>query len=430
MDHRGPKPRVSRETRLLLTTAFLALVSLWVLARVRFPDRPAAPTPVQPLLTQLAPRPTFDDLAGDVAQLQPRIAPMLIPFDPWSSEAPVPGAAHDPLPALRTGGDAAIVPVDAIRGLTPIEPGEHVVRIDSATRLALVRLPGPPALPPVPWSTSQPQRPRYLVAADVSAAGLSLRPVFIGSLASVSSPAWPGPIWIVPPQTDLVRGSFVFTSDALLVGLVVDHNGRLAIVPGDVLLAEAERLGIPRVSTPGHLGIDVQPLTPPIAKATGAASGVVVTHVDTGGPAASMVAVGDVLEAADGNTLWTPLHWDTRMARLTASETITVRLLRAGESRDVLLVAAPRPAPPGSPSLGLTLRSIRGAGAEVIAVQRGSIAETAGIRAGDVITLIAGVKTPSAAEIRRTFAAASPGQALLVALTRRDTHVVTALEKR
>ncbi len=47
------RPRVSRETRLLLTTALLSVVALWILARIRFPDQPAG-TPVQPLLTQLA----------------------------------------------------------------------------------------------------------------------------------------------------------------------------------------------------------------------------------------------------------------------------------------------------------------------------------------------------------------------------------------
>ena len=47
------RPRISRETRLLLTTAFLAVAVLWGLARVRFPDRPASPNPDPPLLTPL-----------------------------------------------------------------------------------------------------------------------------------------------------------------------------------------------------------------------------------------------------------------------------------------------------------------------------------------------------------------------------------------
>jgi S1-C subfamily serine protease len=240
---------------------------------------------------------------------------------------------------------------------------------------------------------------------------------------------WPNQIWVVPAQTDLVPGSFVFTRDALLAGLVIDHDGRRAIVPGEVLLAEAERLLVPKVTTPGHLGIDVQPLTPPVARATGAVSGVVVTRVDASGPAAGRLAAGDVLEAADGDTFWTLLHWDTRAARLAAGEAITLRVRRGGELREVALVAAPPPAPPPNPSLGLALRGIVGTGAAVVKVDPGSVAEKAGLLAGDVITRIADIEAPSSGQIRRTFAAAADGQALLVALMRGDAHRVTALEK-
>ena len=79
MDRIHPyRPRVSRETRLLLTTALIAIAALWVLARVRFPDRPSPQNPVQPLLTQLTPRPTFADLASEIAVLRPRLESLLV----------------------------------------------------------------------------------------------------------------------------------------------------------------------------------------------------------------------------------------------------------------------------------------------------------------------------------------------------------------
>ena len=53
-------------------------MALWVLARVAFPDRPPPKNPVQPLLTQLTPRPTFADLASEIAALRPRVAPMIV----------------------------------------------------------------------------------------------------------------------------------------------------------------------------------------------------------------------------------------------------------------------------------------------------------------------------------------------------------------
>ena len=82
MDHNRPyRPRVSRETRLLLTTALVAVAALWVLARIRFPDLPATPNPVAPLLSQLTLAPTFDGLASEVAQLQARLEPSLMIID-------------------------------------------------------------------------------------------------------------------------------------------------------------------------------------------------------------------------------------------------------------------------------------------------------------------------------------------------------------
>ena len=47
------RPRVSRETRLLLTAGLLALAALWLLARARFRDLPATPNPIPAVLTQL-----------------------------------------------------------------------------------------------------------------------------------------------------------------------------------------------------------------------------------------------------------------------------------------------------------------------------------------------------------------------------------------
>ena len=64
------RPRLPRETRRLLLTAFVAVLTLWVLARVRFPERPAAPNPVPPILDQLTGPPTFAELAARVLALQ------------------------------------------------------------------------------------------------------------------------------------------------------------------------------------------------------------------------------------------------------------------------------------------------------------------------------------------------------------------------
>src|ERR671918_398413 len=123
MDRIEPyRPRVSRETRLLLSTALIAVVALWVLARVRFPDQPPPQNPVQPLLTQLTPRPTFADLASEVAALRPRLEPLLV---------------RDP-----------------------------------ASGLSLVRVESSSASPAALWPPEA-GGPRYFIASDMSPAGVS-----------------------------------------------------------------------------------------------------------------------------------------------------------------------------------------------------------------------------------------------------------------
>jgi S1-C subfamily serine protease len=427
---RPHRPRISRETRLLLVTAILAVAALWVLARVRFPDRPAAPNPVQPFLTQLTARPTFGDLAEEISQLQPRLEPLLFLADgaPRAGGA-APGSPHDLRLALRIRDDLAAVLLDGADRTAGTDMRQHVAGFDPASHLAIVRVPGPPAPPPVPWRPAEPRRPRYLIATDISTTAPSLRPVFVGSLEPIASPVWGGQIWLAPAHATLVPGSFVFTSDGLLAGLVVQHDGGRAIVPGEVLLAEAERLVIPIAGPPGDLGVTVQALTPPVSRATGAASGVVVTWVDPSGPSAEALAAGDVIEAADDVEMPTPLHWDTRTSRLTAGETIAVRVRRGGELAEVPLTAARASSVAATASLGLTLRAVPGAGSEVVRVEPGSVAESAGLAAGDLLTRVGGAAAPSPAAIRAAFDATLNGEAVLVAVTRADTHHVTALEK-
>ena len=139
----------------------------------------------------------------------------------------------------------------------------------------------------------------------------------------------------MPGRTDLVPGSFLFTSSAELAGLVIAYGGGLAIVPGGTVLAEADRLLATPPGPAGTIGIEVQDLTPPVASVTGASAGVVVTWVDADGAGREQLMAGDVIEAVDGRALATRQHWDVRVARLSVGETLTLRVRRRGELREV-----------------------------------------------------------------------------------------------
>jgi len=424
------RPRVARETRLLLTAGVIAVATLWLLARIRFPERPVTPNPVPSVLSQLASGPKYDDLAGEIAQLQARVQPSLLALD-------VPSAALGPLQtshrtvALRLRDDLAVmlVPLGSNR-----EPSNNatILAQDGASGLAVVRLPLPvpmSSFPPVTWTPRQPRQSRYLAATDVLPDGVSLRPVFVGALHPFDSPLWSEPLWAVPGRTDLVPGSFLFTTNGDLAGLVITHSGGLAVVPGATVLAEADRLLATPPGPTGTIGIEVQDLTRPVAAVTGALMGVVVTWVDADGAGREQLIAGDIIEAVDGRALATRQQWDVRIARLSVAETVTLRVRRRGDLREVALVASVPGAQAASRSLGLTLRARPKIGAEVIRVEPSSAAHRAGLSVGDVITLVANVSAPTPTQVRRSFASVGPGQQVIAAATRGDTHFVTTLER-
>ena len=359
------RPSVSRETRRLLVAGLLAVAALWVLARVRFEGRPLSPNPVPAVLSQLAAPPSFDDLAGTIAQLQSRLEPWLLAFDVPSSD---PGRPERRA-AIRFRDELAVV----------VLPGRwlddaRVVARDRASGLAVVRVPpsGEPELPAA-WTPRRGQQPRYLFATDVSPTGVSLRPVFVGALDPLASPWWPEPVWVSPPGTVVTAGTLLFSGGAEFAGVVVTHGTGVVVVPAQSALDAAARLLEQPPDAPGSLGIEVQPLTAALAAATGAAQGVVVTWVKPATHAEEPLRIGDVIEAVDGQLVATREHWDARAARLRAGETLALHVRRGGETIALTVTAqATAAAAPARPGLGLTLRRVPDAGAEVTRVDRTS----------------------------------------------------------
>lgn len=428
-----PRPRVSRETRLLFVTVLIAVVTLWVLARMRFPDRPATPNPVPALLTQLAARPGFEDLAVAVAELESRLVPSLLVVE---LEQPPPSggglaAARDFISALRIRDDVAVT-LMAPRATSPPRPSDlAVLARDPASGLAVIRVPAAPAPAPMAWSPLRMQYPRYLIVSDVSRQGTSLRPVFVGSLYSTASPTWLEPIWTAPTHTDLPMGAFVFTTDGRLAGMAIEHQGRPAILPAEGVIRAADRLLLQGTGDGGWLGVEVQSLTPTVAAAAGATGGVMVTWVDPRGPAAEMLAVTDVIEAIDTEGIATREHWEARLARLATGDSLALRVRRRGDAREIRLTVSGVPPPRfGASSLGLTMRAVPRTGVEIVRVDPGSAAARAGLEAGDVMTLIGEIERPTPAQVTRAFLATPDDRPLLVAVTRGDRHRVLALGKQ
>ncbi|MBI3262959.1 MAG: PDZ domain-containing protein, partial [Acidobacteria bacterium] len=159
--------------------------------------------------------------------------------------------------------------------------------------------------------------------------------------------------------------------------------------------------------------------------------GVVVTWVDPRGPAADKLVVTDLIETIADEVVATLEHWETRLARLAAGDSLVLRVRRRGEVREVHLTAdGALPTQSAAHLLGLTMRAIPRIGVEIVRVDPGSAAARAGIEAGDVMTLIGEIERPTPVQVTRAFLATPEDRPLLVGVTRGDRHRVLALGKR
>jgi hypothetical protein len=426
IEAKGPRARVSRETRLLLVTLVVSLVALSLLARLRFPEQPVRVNPVPPLLTQFAaPRP-FDDLAAEVARIEALVLPAVdvLALEPPEGASP---ARPSAVPAFRFRD----LHVFALAAGSRINSSSHTVLGEDAGS-GLVVL-GRPPLPPAPfipaWAAERTVQPRYLLAAAAAASGIALRPVFVGALQPIDSATWSASVWALETATALAPGMLLFTTSGAFAGVVTEENGGTILVPAPVVTAAAERLLDAAPRPPGTLGLEVQVMPPAFAASTGA-RGLVVSWVDPDGPAAGLVAATDIIEGIETAATLTIETWRVRRARIAAGDEISLRIRRDGVVHAVTVVAAEVESPPPAPTmLGLTLRLRARVGSEVVSTERESVAARAGLLPGDVITDAGSVSAPTPAAVATAFSALESGQILLTAVTRGDDHLILELVK-
>ncbi len=417
--------RVSRETRQLLAAALVALLALWVLARIRFPGQSPSPNPIPSLLSQLSSAPRFANLAGEIAELRDRLSTTWLTVAA-SSGGDITDSTPKQLTAMRLRSNAAIV---LLRRGDQLSNQEEVIAADRVTGLAIVRTKEdvtPVGVPP--WMPPSLNSPQYFMATLGTPSGVFLRPVLVGSLHETHSPAWPGAIWSVPDDTDLTTSSFVFTTSGEIAGLVVQEPSGLAIVPWEIVREEATHIIDGERAPAVDLHLEVRPLTLTLAKATGANQGVVVAWVDPRGPAAKHIHVGDVIESVNARAIAHARDWEVASSRLPVGP-LVMHVRRGGKSLDVqFTVPAASTSAPGS-SLGLEMKTVPGVGTTVVRIDPGSAASAARLQEGDIITLVGRITAPTAAQMSNAFRSARTGEAIMLAITRGRTHLVVGLVK-
>ena len=447
------RPRFSREARLLTATIAVSLVVLLVLSRFRFPEATAdardGTSAAQPL-ARLAARAAFDDLSLAVREVSGRVGGSLVVLRTTTrggNATAVPRAAPGTrlLPALRVRDDvvAALVDEGAVVEAVIGMPGSvTVVARDPVRGITLVRVPSTPAPALSIREGQQPlSAPTYVAVAEASAAGTSVRPVFVGRSDSSADPRWDTPLLAMGRGSMADIGAPVFTLDGRLAGMLTSSEGEPTLVPAEAVMSSVDRLIRAGSPPAGDIGVLTQPVDAALATATGAASGAAVVAVDPDGPAAQIFMPGDVITAVNGQPVRSADALGVRVARTAPGGALMLTFRRDGvftTAPVTVRLRAPevQPAPgaaarpvQGERTLGLTLRAVAERGSEVTRVQSGSVADASGLQAGDVVVAVGRTRAPAPDAITSAFAALSPGRAAFLSVERNGQPRRVALQR-
>jgi S1-C subfamily serine protease len=360
MSEPSPPRHSSRETRLLLLTLAVSVAALLLLARFRFPERPLTDlSPPQPL-TRLTRVTAFDELSAMLRDL-------LRQFEGAVVLAHTPGVAL----GLLVRDDLALVPlapgarVEAVAG-SPL-PANGLVARDDQRGLAVVRVPGytAPEISVQPPATPL-DAPGYVAILEAAADGPTIRAEFVSRYSTEPHAGWDQPVLVLSGPTTAKPGSLLFTLSGRLVGMTLADSGRMLVVPADALMSRATRLANGESVAAVESGIDVQAMTPAIARATGAAAGVVVSDVSstaessvsalaadagaagvagassggasTTAPAlvplrngAARISIGDVITTAAERPVRAPRDWQQILRAQAPGATLKLSIVRFGK---------------------------------------------------------------------------------------------------
>jgi PDZ domain len=432
--------KIGRETRQLLLILGVSAAALLALARLRFPDQPALPERSPAPLQRLAARATYEELATIVAEIELRLGPSLLAFRVAPAAGGDSGQAGEPggpsvVPAVRVRPGLALALLDAgaeLRGVVGSPALQvAVVTRDAVSGLAVIRLRDAGGGASAPQGIVRPASigaPRYVLVTDATDGGSTLWPAFVGRADPVAVPGWDHPLLALGGTRGLRPGVFVFSLDGGFAGVALAWRGAPVLVPPGQVESLVNDLLRRSSSEPGDIGVEVQPLTPALAAATGTTAGVMVSFVDPDGPSATMLQPGDVVDMLEAREVTDADDFRARVARAGPGDVLTLSVSRNREQVGLVPRVTAAEAEP-VPVLGTTLRTAPGLGARILEIVPGSVGARAGFAAGDTIVRFGGVVAPSARDVLGTFAGAPRGTVWLAALSGEAGHRVVAVQK-
>jgi Do/DeqQ family serine protease len=225
---------------------------------------------------------------------------------------------------------------------------------------------------------------------------------FIQTDASINPGNSGGPLLNI--RGDLIGINTAIYGGAQNIGFAIPAKRARQVVADLIRYGEVRR---------SYLGVQVQDLTRDLASALGAEGrhGVVVREVEEGSPAERAgLEPGDVILEVDGHDVRDRDEFDERAAAAAIGSTIRLDVLRAGTRRSVSVAASElteeRIDEVGWRRLGIRVAARgRDDAVTITSVRRGSHADRAGIRPGDLLIALDGAATDSASAYRRAVSA-------------------------
>lgn len=263
----GTEPQTGRETRLLVLVVGVAIVVLLLLAQWQFPGASlAVVSPNSAPLAGLAARATFDEMSNSMSDVISRLSPLtiVVPLEHEAAEVVTPAGRGAPprgeaavvteperpvrwALALRVRRDLALLHVPA--GLRPQHRPEaptEIVAHDATREMMLIRV-APSSSAPDTLSASVRTFPSlvYVAAVDATPVGPTVQPVFVGRADTVPDPRWSHALVPASVAPGLSDGSLVFSLNSRLVGIVVQSDDGLMVVPAPALETLVQALESP-----------------------------------------------------------------------------------------------------------------------------------------------------------------------------------------
>jgi serine protease Do len=325
----------------------------------------------------------------------------------------------------------------------------EVAGTDPASDLAVLRVKGADRLPAVPLGTSNDLQIGETLIAIGNPFGLS-HTVTAGVLSATGRTVRAGSrVYGDFLQTDASinpgnSGGPIVNLDGEVVGIATavfsSGHGIGFAIPIDRARRVAESLIRTGTVHPAWIGVDIKPAGEALARSLhlGANQGLVVTGVVEASPAADGgLAAGDVIAAVSGEPVGTPAELEAALAGRAPGGPVKLEVVRQGGERAHVNVRplgadSPRLGKLAEATLGMKLKEAGGesAGLVVTAVAAGGRAAARGLRPGDLVLEMDGVKLDRLATLSASFYKALTRRTTLLLVMRGDAayYLPMALE--